>query len=551
MSADYVQIGQWTLRFARGERAARVAAGDWPGATIAERAQQRAEATPDAVACLEDGTPLTFAAAYADATALARALAALGIATGETISFMLPNWREAVVIDLACALGGYVLNPIIPIYRQTELRAILPDCRARVIFVPDQFRGVDYGALIRSVRDAAPDLAHLVTVRGTGAVTYESLLRKGRALTTPLPGSDPDAAKLIIYTSGTTGLPKGVIYSHNQSFVSTRMSFEAWGLKPGTTILMPSPVTHVTGLFYGIEAPFWSGSSTVFMDRWDAAAAVDLIDKHGVELMVGATPFLSELLRASQAVGSALTSLKVFACGGAAVPADLVRRAQQTFAKAEVFRVYGSSETPMITQGCPGDPENAAVTDGRVHGWEVVVLGAEGEALPAGSEGEIAARGPALYRGYTNQAATRAHFTPDGFFLTGDLGVVTGAGHVVITGRKKDLIIRGGENLAAKEIEDALYRHPAIREVAVVAMPHPRLGEGVAACIVPAGRARPDVTELGQFLAAEGLARQKWPERLEYLDALPMTASGKVQKHLLRAMFRDVQQMAVAIPSDR
>ena len=215
---------------------------------------------------------------------------------------------------------------------------------------------------------------------------------------------------------------------------------------------------------------------------------------------------------------------------------ELIRRANKVFVNCRAFRVFGSSECPMVTQGVLDDPELAATTDGRVFDWEVKVVDAEGNRVAAGSEGEILARGPSLFRGYTSAEANRESFDEEGFFRTGDLGTVTGDGLLTITGRKKDIIIRGGENLSAKEIEDALHEHPAIRETAVVAMPHERLGEGVCAWLVAGGEARPDEAELAAYLSSAGLARQKCPERVEYVEELPKTASGKVKKHELRRM---------------
>lgn len=534
--AQYERFGNWTLRFAEGERAERLASGEWTGLTLADHVARRAATTPGRVAIRDEQGGLSDGEANDRGAALARSLTAMGLAPGDTVAFQLPNWTEAAVIDVACALGGFVVAPIIPIYRQAELRFILRDCRARVLFIPGIYRGTDYPALISEVRADAPELAHVITLRGAEC-GLDRLIAKGRGLDLPLPGSEPDAAKLIIYTSGTTGEPKGVIYSHNQGSRSTGQSFAAWKMAEGTRLLMPSPVTHVTGFFYGIEAAFTFGSETLLMERWDAAEAVRLIDRDGTRLMVGATPFLSELVEAAGRAGSRLPSLQIFACGGAAVPPDLIRRADAAFPACRSFRVYGSSETPMITQGVLDDRNLAATTDGRIHDWEVKIVDEAGLALPPGQEGEVLARGPALFRGYTKRAADDAAFDDQGYFRTGDLGVVDARGIITITGRKKDLIIRGGENLSAKEIEDALYRHPAIREVAVVAFPHPRMGEGVAACLVASGTARPALDDLAEFLKDLGLARQKWPEQVVWLDELPKTASGKVKKHLLRDQF--------------
>lgn len=535
------EIPVWTLRFSEGEREARRAAGEWTGETLGQMARKRAAEEPDRPAVIGETGGLTYAELLDRAAALARGLLEIGLRPGETVSFQLPNWIEAPVIDLACALGGFIINPVIPIYREAELRFILNDCRSRLLFIPEQFRNVDYPAMIARIREDVPSLQHIVVVRGKadGAHQFEELITRGRASTRPLQERDADEAKFIMYTSGTTGTPKGVIYSQNQQRRPLWASMTAWKLSPGAKLLMPSPVTHVTGFSYGMEMPLLLGTQTYFMEKWDAAAAVEMIDRHGIEFMIGATPFLSELVDAAEKAGSRLESLRIFACGGAAVPPEIIRRANRAFANCMSFRVFGSSECPMISQWCRDDPELAASTDGEVFDWDVKLVDAEGNRVPFGQEGEILARGPSLFRGYTNAEANREAFDEEGYFRTGDLGILSEDGLITITGRKKDIIIRGGENISAKEIEDALHEHEAIREAAVVAMPHPRLGEGVCAFIIPAGEARPDQKAIADYLKAYGLAPQKWPERVEYVDELPKTASGKVQKHILRKMIAD------------
>ncbi|MGI6853667.1 AMP-binding protein [Mesorhizobium sp. 1B3] len=528
----------WSMRFTRGEREQRSAAGEWTGKTIADYARQRADEEPDAVAVTGETGGMTYAQLLDEAQALARGMLAAGVKRGETVSFQLPNWIEAVVVNLACALAGIVVVPVIPIYRQAELRFILKDCRARMLFIPETFRSIDYPQMIDSLRADLPELRDVVVVRGAaaGMLRYADMVAAGQMSSAELRPAGPDEAKFLIYTSGTTGQPKGVIYSHNQSRRPVWASMQVWGINPGARILMPSPVTHVTGYSYGLEAAFGFGIRVTLMEKWDAARAARLIDEQGIEFTISATPFLQDLVEEAERSGTRLPSLRIFACGGAAVPPELIRRANRVFANCRTFRVFGSSECPMVTQGVLDDPELAATTDGRVFDWQVKVVDLDGNRVAPGTEGEILARGPSLFRGYTSAEANRESFDPEGYFRTGDLGVVTADGLLAITGRKKDIIIRGGENLSAKEIEDALHEHPAVREAAVVAMPHDRLGEGVCAWLIASGAARPDQAELADHLARAGLARQKCPERIEYIAELPKTASGKVKKHELRRM---------------
>jgi acyl-CoA synthetase (AMP-forming)/AMP-acid ligase II len=308
-----------------------------------------------------------------------------------------------------------------------------------------------------------------------------------------------------------------------------------WEIARGETILMPSPVTHITGYLYGICLPLMQGTSSLLMQRWDAEQAVGLIEDHGAVGTVAATPFLKELASAAGDRGKKLPSLRFFACGGAPVPPDVIYSATAIFGNCTVFRVYGSSEAPTITLGTMvRGSAVAAETEGYIVGHKVKIVDDGGNVVLAGQEGEILTYGPELMLGYLREQDNGAAYDAEGFFRTGDLGKMQPDGALVVTGRKKDLIIRGGENLSAKEIEDVLHEHPEVQEVAVVAMPHPRLGEAVCAFVVPKPGKIPRLASLIDFLAVRGLARQKFPEHLEVVDTLPRTASGKVQKFILR-----------------
>ncbi|GJD52216.1 Medium-chain fatty-acid--CoA ligase [Methylobacterium crusticola] len=532
-------ISGWTIRLDPEEVAARRAGGVWRGRTIADDARALAEAAPGRTCVRAGDEALTYGEALARAERLAAGLWRLGLRPGDVVSFQLPNWLEAVVVDLAAALLGLVVNPIVPIYRHAEVAQILADCRARAVLVPETDRGFAYGAMMRDLAAGLPDLAHVVVLRGTGGlagtVAYEDLAAEDGPV--PWPAQRPEAVKLVMYTSGTTGRPKGVLHTHETMPRSLRCCVEHWGIAPGDVVLMPSPVTHITGYGWGLEMPFYHGLEAVLMERWQADEAVALIDRHGASVTVGATPFLAELVEAGERAGSRLASLKVFACGGAAVSPGLVRRANGLFARGRACRVYGSTEAPMVTLGFvgPGSADLAADTDGRIVDYAVAVVDEAGAPAAPGREGEILVSGASLFVGYADAAETRAAFTADGRFRMGDIGYLTGEGAVVITGRKKDLIIRGGENISAKEIEDALHRHPAVREAAVVAMPHPRLVETVCAYVIPREGAVPALPALAEHLARLGLARQKVPEHLEIVGAFPRTASGKIRKDVLRA----------------
>ncbi len=511
---------------------------DWTAQPLAVLARHHADRAPDCVAFLnQDQHPGTYATLLTDAEALAVGLWDLGLRPGDVISFQLPNWMEAVLIDVAAGLLGLVCNPIVPIYRGAEVGLILADCKSRLIFIPDTYRGFDYAAMLAGLRPSLPDLRHVVHVRAAGtALTLDALMQAGQGRRIDWPTISPNALKLVMYTSGTTGRPKAVMHDHRSIARVSHIYMGYWGLEPGDLMLMPSPVTHITGYSNGIELPFTDGTRTLFMERWNAEEAVALIDRHGVNITIGATPFLQELLDAAESAGSRLPSLKIFACGGAAVPPDLIRRANALFERGRAFRVYGSTEAPLITQGCMGadELEMAATTDGKVIDYEIRIVDESGQPLDRGQDGEILVRGPSLFMGYADADQTREAMDDEGYFRTGDIGHLTPAGAIVITGRKKDLIIRGGENLSAKDIEDVLHRHPAVQEVAAVSMPHARLGETVCVYVVPQPGEKPDLDSITRHVAAAGLARQKFPERVELVGDLPRTASGKVRKDILR-----------------
>jgi acyl-CoA synthetase len=518
------------------------AAGVWRNRTLADDARDYAAAAPDRI-CIRDGRrEISYAQILSEARGLAAGLWGLGVRPGDVVSFQLPNWIEAAVIDLAAALLGAIVNPIVPIYREFETTAIIRDCKAKVLFVTDILRNFDHLKMALNIRASCPNLEHVVLVRPTtrtpseGVIDYESLMRKDAAsMRWPLVNSD--AVKFVLYTSGTTGVAKGVMHTHETIARVLRGCMEFWGIAADDAILMPSPVTHITGYLWGLEAPFGWGSPTVLMERWNADEAVDLVERHGLAMTISATTFLQEFLDAALRRGSKAPSLKVFACGGASVPPALIRRAHTVLQRCRAFRVYGATEVPLIGRGCldPNDEATAAETDGMIVDFEVSIIDDGNNILPDGQEGEIIARGPGQCVGYVDSAATRGSFDADGFFHTGDLGYRTPAGALVITGRKKDLIIRGGENISAKEIEDILIEHPAIREVAVVSMPHARLGEAVCAFVIADDNGL-TLRDLSCHLEKAGLARQKFPERLELVGDMPRTAAGKIKKDILRGM---------------
>lgn len=517
--------------------------GFWRERTIADLAYDLTARDPAAPIFLDAGPRADRQTVLSDAEALSVSLADLGLRAGDAVSFQTPNWIEAAIINLAAAISGFVINPIVPIYRDAEVGMMLADCRAKALFLPAAFRNYDYAAMIERLRPSLPDLRHVIFVRARpeGALSFDDLVASGAKRSFKRPQVDPGGVKMLLYTSGTTGRPKGVLHSHNTLARAVERCAAHWGIEPGDAIVMPSPVTHISGYSNGLELPFLAKTRTVLMEAWNAKEALSLIEKHGVAGTVAATPFLVELAKEAKAAGKRLPSLRFFACGGAAVPADVIPAANAAFENCHAFRVFGASEVPLVTLGFPkaADERLAATTDGAVLDYDVRIVDAEERDVAPGEEGEILARGPAMFLGYADRQQTDEAICADGFFRTGDLGRLTPENAILITGRKKDLIIRGGENISAKEIEDVLHTHPAVREATIVAMPHARLGEGICAYVILKEGAVVDAAALAAHVGASGLARQKIPERFVFVDDLPRTASGKIRKDLLRARIKE------------
>ncbi|MCO6056903.1 AMP-binding protein [Pseudomonas sp. MOB-449] len=538
ISGRMVRLDEATLvRYAEGP--------EWPNRTIAEKAATMAAEDPQRITHVFDGKACRIGELLDDARLLAGALQRRGLVAGDVISFQLPNWHETAVIDLAASLLGLVVAPIVPIYRDAEVAFMLADSAIKAAFFPGSYRNFDFAAMMARLAPGLPQLALLCPVRldGAGPDSYEAMLAEAQGPTS-LPQVDANAVKLILYTSGTTGRPKAVLHSHNTGPTRLKRAFEHWSGAGRDTLLMASPVTHVTGLS-ALELPFYLDARTVFMDRWNAAEALDIIEREQVTVSLGATPFLHELIQQAEQQGRRLPSLRAFACGGAEVPPALIYKARDVFEHCRAFRVFGSSEAPLVTLGFVGDEqlELAAGTDGEIRDYEVRLLDDEGRPVAPDQEGEICVRGAAMFLGYADPEQSAASFDAEGFFATGDLGRITADNAIVITGRKKDLINRGGEKISAKEVEDILHQHPAIDEAAVVAMPHARLGETLCAYVILRPGQSLTLEVLLDSIDTVGVARQKFPERLMVVDAFPRTASGKIRKDQLRA---DIRQRLAA-----
>jgi acyl-CoA synthetase (AMP-forming)/AMP-acid ligase II len=538
--------GRWPLRRVPPELERRYQReGWWTDETLgAMVARQLASHPASQVAIWSRSRP--WRGCYADVEREARQLVVLlrerGVEPGEAVAFQLPNWREAVVSFAALALGGYVLVPIVHIYGRKEVSFILEESGAAAYVSPLAYGHVDYGEIVETGAPGSLRL-HVVVGEGGDAPRRSGPARvpwdgcQDRAPAADLPEVGPDAVAVLAYTSGTTSDPKGVIHDHRTLLAELRHM--AAYMMPGRPKLMGSPVTHATGMLGAVLGPFVTGEATHLIDRWDPGFALEVMQEAGIGGGAGASVFLSSLLDHPDFTAGHAALIDRVGLGGAPVPVALGERAASLGIR--IIRSYGSTEHPSTT-GChfddPADRRHR--TDGRaLEGVEVRLVDEEGVDVPAGRTGEILSRGPDLCLGYTDPALTAAAFDGEGWYRTGDLGVLDEDGYLTITDRVKDLIIRGGENVSAAEVEGALRTLPGVAEVAVVAAPDERLGEHACAMVrMLPGAAPVTQGDLTRHLAQVGLARQKWPEDLRIVDEFPRTAAGKIRKADLRARLR-------------
>lgn len=512
-------------------------AGFWTEETLGEVASRRVAEAPDATLLIEQGKRITRQEVWDKALRLCSYFDSIDLKPGDVVSFQLPNWNEACIISLAARISGLVINPIPPIYRDSEVGHILSDCGSSLIFIPDKFRRQDYVAMLDRLRVQLPKLKHVVVVRGasSGEDGWEKALTSGPL--EKLPDIDPAAVMMAMYTSGTTGRPKAVLHSHQSYGFKVHQMAKAWEISGEDTVFMPSPLTHITGAFWCVDMPWLYEAPALMVDVWSPEDSILLIEQNGCTVTGGATPFLQKLLEFGGTRPDSVKTLRIFFCGGTTVSADLIKEASETFSGCTFFRSYGCTETPTTSMGVYDRAmiEYGAETDGRVnYPTEVKLVLVDGKTpAPDGDEGEILVRGPEQFLGYLHDTEGR-DFDEEGYFATGDLARRTDGSFLVITGRKKDIIIRSGENISPKEVEDLLYQHPDITDVAIVAMPNPTTGEIGCAFIVSRLGVVIGLEEITTFLTAIGLARQKFPEHVVQVGELPLNPSGKVRKDILR-----------------
>lgn len=528
--------------------------GSWKGRLLLDHLEHWAQATPDAVVIHDPHGSHTYAQLRADVDRCARAFVAAGVEPGDVVGIQLPNWYEWVVVHLAAQQAGAVTNGLITIYRDREIGFMAKKAQVSVLVVPGTFRGFDHTAMVDRLRPDLPDLRQTIVLDTPGEepfetrdgfVRWDDFLGAATGVSTASGAGeidwavrrpDPNDVGLILFTSGTTGDPKGVMHTHNSVLSAALPWPDGLGLGEGSVIHMASTFSHLTGYMYGVCLPLLVGGTGVYQDVWNGEEFVRLVAQHGIEHTSGATPFLHDLLESAKTTGGDLSSLKHFCCMGAPIPRVMVHEARQLIPSMRVFGGWGQTECGLVTMTAPSDSdEKVATTDGRALGaMEVRIVGADGVPVPAGTEGGVQVRGPFLFVGYLHEPQLTADAFQGDWLDTGDLAVMDEEGFIRLSGRTKDIIIRGGENIPVAYVENILYEHPALESVALVALPHPRLQEIACAAVTLREGQTFTFEDMQEFLREKGVAKQYWPEELRVMDEFPRTPSGKIQKFKLR-----------------
>lgn len=509
----------------------------WRDETIGQLIAATTTVMPDKVAVRDaSGASLTYHDLDQQSNRLAGFLASRGVGPGDIVTICQPNWCHTVLAFCAVLKLGAVINPLPVTYGRAELSFAIGKCRSKALLIAAKFRSSDYTEMVATLDPSlAADLTIVRIGSGTHAMgtSFEDTLAHA-PITAPHVGEADDACA-VLFTSGTESRSKGGVHTHNTILFGERAMASALDVGPGDVAFMASPISHATGFLHGFVMTLTTGGTLSLLDVFQGAVAAAQMRAHQCTWTMGATPFLVDTVAALKAAGETLPHLRYFLCGGAQVPEEPVQEASAIGLR--VLSIYGATESPPHTIVHPTDPlENSWLSDGRpLEGIEVRIVGEDGIDLPRGEIGEEWSRGPNTFLGYLDEPELTAKtLDAEGWVHSGDLARFLPDGSIRIAGRLKDIIVRGGQNISVAEVENYLMSHPAVKSVAVVAVPHPRLGETGCAVVVAAPGYTPTLADLTAFLIDKGVARFKLPERLELWPALPVTPSGKIQKFLIR-----------------
>ncbi|QPF39053.1 cyclohexanecarboxylate-CoA ligase [Acinetobacter sp. TTH0-4] len=522
--------------------------GYWLNKTIIGSLQTALQQNPDKTALVSFKTDkkseraFSYQQLWEMTNKIALGLKHLGVSKNDVVSCQLPNWWEFTLLYLACSRIGAVLNPLMPIFRERELEFMLRHGESKVLVVPKIFRNFDHEQLANQLKAKIETLEHVVVIDGNTENNFNALLvnhglDNHLAAVTALDDFNLGADDItqLIFTSGTTGEPKGVMHTSNTLYSNIVPYAKRLNLNENDVVLMASPMAHQTGFMYGLIMPIELNAKVILQDVWEVSQAVELIHQHQVSFTMASTPFLNDLSNTVAEHHDQVNSLKTFLCAGAPIPGPLVQKARETLG-VKVISAWGMTECGAITTTLISDEDERSYnTDGvALPGVEIKITNKQGQQKAVNEAGRLMIRSCSSFGGYLK----RSHLNDtdqDDWFDTGDIAYQDEQGYIRICGRKKDVIIRGGENIPVAEIESLLYKHPNIAVIAIVAYPDERLGERACAIVKlkdPTQQLK--FTDMVEFLKTHNLAMQYIPERLEIWDEIPMTPSGKIQKFKLR-----------------
>ena len=525
--------------------------GLWPKKLLLDHVERWAAEQPDAVAITGINSmrgrteSISFGQLHRMARRIAIGLADLGVQKGEVISFQMPNWWEFAALHLACLHIGAITNPVMPIFRQRELSFMLDYAESKVFIAPKTFRGFDHQAMVEELWPKLAKLEHVFYLDGKGDESFENRFIERRweeevDADTLFAERRPDPNDIIelLYTSGTSGVPKGVLHTSNTLLSLVDIGRARLGLTKDDVVFMPSPMAHQTGFLYGMSMALVLGTKLVLQDIWSAEVAARRINDERATYTMASTPFLADLTNTPALEVCDVSSFRMFCSAGAPIPRILVNNATKRLG-AQILSGWGMTENGLVTTTQPGDPDEKIFnTDGAaVDHAAVRIVDTNGNPVGANVEGRLQAKSAGMFVGYLKRPD--AYESYDGWFETGDLARMDADGYIRIVGRAKDIIIRGGENIPVVEVEEQIYRHPAVEDVAVVAMPDERLGERGCAFVQTKPNANFTFDAMVEHLVDAGMSKTYLPEKLEIVPEFPRTASGKIQKFQLRKIAKD------------
>ncbi|WP_053362424.1 AMP-binding protein [Bacillus sp. FJAT-27251] len=517
---------------------------EWPNRTILDYLNDAIEKYPNKIAIIDKKSRYTYQELGKLVDRVALGLLELGLGKGDVISVQLPNWNEFVILHYAITRIGAIMNPLIPIYRDREIGYMVGLAESKMIVVPEQFRKFNYPEMINRLKHKWPSMEHVFVLGEQVPSEMKALSslfedpREERQDTALLDEIvlDPNDLTQIIFTSGTTGNPKGVMHTHNTLCIAAENWIKRLNLNENDVVHMASTFAHQTGFIYGVRVPAHIGATGIYQDIWNPEEFLELAEKERITQTAGATPFLKDILSVEGIRDYELSSLRIYGAFGAPIPRALVKEASEKVSFT-ILAGWGQTENGLVTVTKLDDPEEKLTNSegSPFPGMEVKVVDDEGYPCPPYQEGNLLCKGPAHFVGYLKRLEETLEEFKDGWFKTGDRAIMDEDGYIRISGRSKDIIIRGGENIPVAYVENVLYEHPDISDAQIIAMPDQRLQEKACAFItMKPGRKPLTLKTVQEFFLERGIAKHYWPEHVEIIDDFPRTPSGKIQKFRLR-----------------